>query len=185
MAADNDDAYNLSPGFILETVEATKKFITRDKKSEFTHQALARFLAWPVARVMHAIAQLGAIERQELSREAVKKLSTQRQAIALHSEVQKAKKRGEPIPAEKQERLVARAVQPEKARAEVAIKDEVAVEMHPLPSPIEQKSIEFTKYLSKAIDKLTAALIGIRSGASINHAPARGGPSAAKPDFVV
>jgi hypothetical protein len=93
MAADNDDGYNLSPGFILETVEAARKFITRDKKGAFTHQAVAKFLGWPPPRVQHALAQLGAIEREDLSREAVKKLHSQREAVALHAGVQERKKR--------------------------------------------------------------------------------------------
>ncbi|MHB8655003.1 MAG: ParB/RepB/Spo0J family partition protein [Terriglobia bacterium] len=102
MAADNDDAYNLSPGFILETVEAAQKF-TRKQKGQPAKAVIAKFLGWPLERVNQALAQLGAIEREELSREAVKKLRTQREAIALHSTVQKAKKNNQKIPHQAQE----------------------------------------------------------------------------------
>ena len=84
MAADNDDAYNLSPGFILETVEAARGFVknrgklrTRTEKRAGLGPRVAQFLGWPSERVEHALAQLGAIEREELSREVegAKKLS--------------------------------------------------------------------------------------------------------------
>ena len=77
MAADNDDAYNLSPGFILETVEAARGFVekgenlrTGTEKRWGLGPRIGTFLGWSVERVELALAQLGAIGRKELSREA-------------------------------------------------------------------------------------------------------------------
>jgi ParB-like chromosome segregation protein Spo0J len=145
MAADNDDAYNLSPGFILETVEAAGKFITRDKKLGNTHLVIAKFLAWPIARVQHALAQLGAIEREELSREAVKKLHSQREAIALHAEVQERKKRKEKVSHKAQEAAAERVADrgKDKRPAELAVHQEIDREVHPLPVPADEKIEQF------------------------------------------
>lgn len=95
MAADNDDAYNLTPAFILETVEVARSFVLGISKSKSVgnvtngrnpehhlHVQIAAFLAWPQERVKHALAQLAAFEPDEetkeptLSREAVKQLPT-------------------------------------------------------------------------------------------------------------
>lgn len=83
MAADNDDAYNLTPAFILETVAAARKFlasgnnvITEDEQGRKRLQkAVSDFLDWPVIRVQQALAQLHAIEDGQLSKKAVESLS--------------------------------------------------------------------------------------------------------------
>jgi hypothetical protein len=93
MAADNDDAYNLTPAFILETVEVAREFVAKSYSGNVTRikgptgaaslaPQIAAFLAWPQERVKHALAQLAAFEPDEetkeptLSREAVKQLPT-------------------------------------------------------------------------------------------------------------
>ena len=75
MAADNDDAYNLTPAFILETVEVAREFvlgIPEGSKGDVTRTSptqgpalapkIASFLAWPQERVKYALAQLAAFE---------------------------------------------------------------------------------------------------------------------------
>jgi hypothetical protein len=83
MAADNDDAYNLTPAFILETVAAARGFLARNVGNVTKvpgqygdHVRIAGFLAWPQERVKHALAQLHAIEQGELSKKAVESLPT-------------------------------------------------------------------------------------------------------------
>jgi len=92
MAADNDDAYNLTPAFILETVAAAREFITTSGKSNVApssrtkgpdlDEKIASFLAWPPKRVKNALAQLHAIEEGELSKKAVESLPTIHAATA-------------------------------------------------------------------------------------------------------
>jgi len=84
MASDNDDAYNLTPAFILETVAAARGFlksrnnvITKDEEGYRRFQKeVSDFLAWPIIRVQQALAQLSAIEDGELSKKAVESLPT-------------------------------------------------------------------------------------------------------------
>jgi hypothetical protein len=83
MAADNDDAYNLTPAFILETVAAAKGFIeknlgnvTKVAGQRGDHVRIAAFLVWPQERVKHALTQFSAIEQGELSKKAVESLPT-------------------------------------------------------------------------------------------------------------
>ena len=81
MAADNDDAYNLTPAFTLETVAAAAQFIqtnpgvTLPPDENGIRQAvpIAAFLAWPTGRVKHALAQ-HAIEEGHLSKKTVESL---------------------------------------------------------------------------------------------------------------
>jgi hypothetical protein len=82
MAVDNDDAYNLTPAFILETVAAAKAFVSKNLGNATKvpgewgdHIRIASFLAWPPERVKNALAQLGAIEGGELSKKAVEILA--------------------------------------------------------------------------------------------------------------
>ena len=76
MAADNDDAYNLTPAFILETVEVAREFVVKQGQRNVTPTSsptglpalapkIATFLAWPKERVAHALAQLAAFEPDE------------------------------------------------------------------------------------------------------------------------
>jgi hypothetical protein len=81
MAGDNNDAYNLAPGFILETVGAARIFTTKRKSVVTGHygekhaeKIISDFLEWPITRVRDALAQLAAIGRAELSKEAVESL---------------------------------------------------------------------------------------------------------------
>lgn len=152
MAADNDDAYNLSPGFILETVEAARGFIhkeprsvTRNRDADLLRLKISKFLGWPAMRVQAALAQLGAIEREELSREAVKKLHSQREAIALHAEVQERKKRKEKVSHKAQEMAAERVANrgKDKRPAELAVRQEIDREVHPLPQPAKEKIEDF------------------------------------------
>jgi hypothetical protein len=78
IAADNDDAYNLTPAFILETVEVAREFVAKQSPGNVTrnngHDAViapkvAAFLAWPQERVKHALAQLAAFEPDEETKE--------------------------------------------------------------------------------------------------------------------
>lgn len=102
MAADNDDAYNLTPAFILETVAAAKGFLVSrgdmalaSKKSPTKgidlDVAISKFLAWPEKRVKDSLAQLNAIESGELSKKAVETLPTIHAATTLHRQVKNAK----------------------------------------------------------------------------------------------
>jgi len=152
MAADNNDAYNLSPGFILETVDAAKGFITKGKpganvstgKSK-THFRVAKFLDWPAARVKDALAQLAAIEGKELSREAVEALPTQHAATTLHREVQKAKKQGAPISRPAQMAIAKRAAEmAETTDVSIpeAIKRDVFEQQHPAPKDAKLRRFE-------------------------------------------
>ena len=82
MAADNDDAYAITPSFILETVLAAKLFIGKEKSYATDgakgriEEKISKFINWPKHRVRNALAQLSAIEKNELSKEAVKPPST-------------------------------------------------------------------------------------------------------------
>ena len=92
MAADNDDAYNITPAFILETVGAAKlvveirldaaasrRNLCFPKESPLAHE-IHEFLDWPSDRVRESLAQLNAIEDKDktLSRDAVEMLPNQR-----------------------------------------------------------------------------------------------------------
>ena len=103
MAADNDDAYNLRPAFILETVLAAKSFIPKRKNVRGTTDIgrrrglgprIAEFLRWPVERVESALAQLAAIDHRKLSKEALESLPSAEAATTLHDQVKKARKAG-------------------------------------------------------------------------------------------
>jgi hypothetical protein len=120
MAADNDDAYNLSPAFILETVAAAKGFIqqsnanvsaTSPTKGPNLEVKIASFLAWSTIRVRSALAQLTSIEDGQLSKKAVESLPTIHAATVLHRQVRKAEARGKPIPKRKQEEIAKHAAQ--------------------------------------------------------------------------
>jgi len=82
MAADNDDAYNLTPAFILETVASAKFFVanalekysrnvTGSRHASKIAVAIKGLLDWPIERIEHALAQLSAIEEGDLSKKAV------------------------------------------------------------------------------------------------------------------
>jgi hypothetical protein len=98
MAAGNDDAYNLTPAFILETVAAAKGFLetnggnvtAKDNPRNRLEVKVAAFLAWPTERVKHALAQLHAIEDGELSKKAVESLPTIHAATVLHRQAKDA-----------------------------------------------------------------------------------------------
>lgn len=92
MAADNDDAYNLTPASILKTVEVAREFVeknlsnvTKVRGEWGLHAKIASFLAWPQERVSQALAQLHAFEDKEvpLSRKAVETLPTIHAATVL------------------------------------------------------------------------------------------------------
>jgi hypothetical protein len=82
--SDNDDAYNLTPAFILETVAAARGFVCDSQNVPNATDAdrrgiapkVAKFLDWPTMRVENALAQLSAIEGGELSKQAVESLPT-------------------------------------------------------------------------------------------------------------
>jgi hypothetical protein len=62
MAADNDDAYNLSPGFILETVESALGFLKLKSHNVVGNKRgvgpeISKIIDWPVNRVESALAQ--------------------------------------------------------------------------------------------------------------------------------
>jgi hypothetical protein len=99
----------------LETVGAAKEFVQKQKtattgrsENKWVSRRVADFLKWPVSRVVDALAQLAAIEKKELAKEAVEILPTQKAATALHREVQRAKERGKPITPGKHEEPVRR-----------------------------------------------------------------------------
>jgi len=85
------------PAFVLETVSAAKSFVENRSKSatgggKLCHSkegrephAIHTFLAWPRRRVQDALVQLAAIERKELSKEAIEALASQSAATALLS----------------------------------------------------------------------------------------------------
>ena len=114
MAADNDDAYNLVPSFILETVLAAKSFLSNKPDSMTGHGKLCHshetkeahrihtFLSWPRTRVEDALAQLAAIDRKELSQEAVRTVPTVKAASTLQREVKKARNAERPMSHEEQ-----------------------------------------------------------------------------------
>jgi hypothetical protein len=105
MAADNDDAYNLSPAFILETVAAARKFVCDSQNVRYVTDTerrglapkIGKFLDWPTLRVEKALATLSAIEDGDLSKKAVESLPTIHAATVLHRQVKKAKAAGRPI----------------------------------------------------------------------------------------
>ena len=120
MAADNHDAYNITPGFVLETVRAAK-ILHREqplagtgtrkcyaKEGNILH-AIHEFLAWPAERVKHALAQLQSIEEGDLDEEAIKSLPTPKAATVFHDEIKKEKRRGRLPSKEKQRRARRRA----------------------------------------------------------------------------
>src|SRR5579872_801164 len=123
MAADNDDAYNLTPAFILETVAASRGFlaknlgnVTKIAGQYGNHVRIAAFLARPTERVKRALAQLNAIDSGELSKKAVETLPTIHAATTPHRQVKKAKEAGRPIPKKKQVEIAKRASEREPSR---------------------------------------------------------------------
>ena len=58
MAADNDDAYAITPAFILETVQAAKSLLLKKKlmgPRDHEKQVIRKFLEWPEHRVVERI----------------------------------------------------------------------------------------------------------------------------------
>ena len=149
MAADNSDAYNMSPGFILETVGAARKFVGRRVSgrtgtpgSHKFNKELAKFLDWPAERVGQALAQLVAIDAEDLSRQAVELLPTQKAATALHRAVREAKKEGKPIPKCEQVAIAKRAAKVTEGSAPEAVKREIFEHKYPAASEAKLKRLE-------------------------------------------
>ena len=142
MAADNDDAYNLRPGFILETVEAAKAFILNEKvgrsatTAERFHITVARFLGWSPVRIDRALSQLSAIEKGDLSRKAIETLPHAEAAIALSRAVKKARMAGRPITKKKQEHVAREAARETEKSATAVIRMETHVDDEP---PLRRK----------------------------------------------
>ncbi len=75
VGADDDDAYTITPAFILETVQAAKGFISESvpvvtgrhgtNAENHLQVQISKFLDWPRTRVKDALAQLNAIEWKE------------------------------------------------------------------------------------------------------------------------
>lgn len=120
------DAYNLTPSFILETVEVARDFVLGIAKSSRRNVTptsptggpalaaeIAAFLAWPKERVSQSLAQLHAFDDEEapLSRKAVEQLPTIHSATVLHREVKSAARAGKAIPEKKQIEIAKKAAE--------------------------------------------------------------------------
>jgi hypothetical protein len=126
MAADNDEAFDLDPGFILETVEAAKSFFDNKlighttKRTTCCHgdtvaHTIHTWLDWPHHRVRSALAQLRMTEEKvekdgthtapTPTREAIKNLPTEQSAERFARAVSKAVQAGRPISRPFQEKI--------------------------------------------------------------------------------
>ena len=152
MAADNDDAYNITPSFILETVQAAKGFIPQQGTGRARAPAklkskISELLAWPIKRVEDALAQLAAIDRNELSRKAIEKLPSQRAARALHQEVQNAKKTGRPLSKDRQELVVKKITQQQPNVTDHQTRTAIRAAVYTPKKPIIVQEDEFLKLI--------------------------------------
>jgi hypothetical protein len=173
MASENDEAWAITPSFILETVEAAKGFIASNKlepsggrrelcqKDESpTAHAIHTLLGWPALRVRQALAQLNAIKKDGLAPAAIAKLQTQQAVVELSRVVKEAKAAGEPLTPEKQieiaEQVTAKVDQAAEKTINQAIK---AAEKEEAPEPedvipsIEERCQETAEELNRILGK--------------------------------
>ena len=164
MAADNDDAYNITPGFVLETVRAAKTLysqhgipgnVTRNcyKDESSTLHAIHSFLDWPSERVKNALAQLHSIQQGDLDEEALKSLPTPRAADVFHEEIKKAKKRGHLLSKERQRKAAKRVTKRAGKSASKAVKEELRGEPQPIRKDLTEKKDKFTELIQGAATK--------------------------------
>lgn len=160
MASDNDPAYDLSPAFILETVEAAKDFVERNpdrfpvnvhrKRRDESPLAriIAELLGWPYTRVKEALAQLRAVEREEVSNDALRLLPTAHAAAVFQRQMEKAKGAGKPVAREKQLEIARNAAKAAAASPTKIIENEVADIVHPLADD-ERNRKDFVEFLGE------------------------------------
>lgn len=157
MAADNDDAYNLTPGFILETVAAARDFVSKGDVTPTSKHSptggadldlrISKFLAWPRERVKYALAQLHAIDDGELSKQAVEELPTIHAATVLHRHVKKAREAGKPIARSEQVQIAKRAAKAEE-ESPVRVIEKECIEAS-IPKETGMKAKKFETFLAE------------------------------------
>jgi len=155
MGADNDTIYGVTPNFILETVQAAKSMISKQKstgtgprgKGSWLQNRIAKLLDWRVERVKTALAELGMIERKELAPDAIKQLGNMKRAKAFHQEVDRAKKQGRPISLTRQVKLAKDIAETSGTSAEKSVKDILFNDVHPVTYPEPPK--DFKAYISE------------------------------------
>jgi len=148
MALENDEAYTITPTFVLETVEAARGlFVSKQIEVGCQHPTLCydgetqechtihNFLEWPVLRVKVALARLNDIKEDGLAPEAIAELKTQAAVSELAKVVKKAKAEGKPISAKKQKEMAAQVT----ANVEQAAEKTIAAEMAKAENPPEEK----------------------------------------------
>jgi hypothetical protein len=163
MAADNDEAWDMNPSFILETVKGAKSFFEKGlipptsavkhkcflKESDIEHW-IHTFLDWPRHRVTEALAQLAAIEKGTLASGAIKHLPSEHAAVKFTQAVKKAASVGQPISAKQQ---VAAAKQMKQSRRNIDV---------PLPQPRRKPfKIEFEDKEEEETVKRLAAQVNL------------------------
>ena len=160
MAADNDEVYSVTPGFILEVVSATKSFISirynspalggaktcKSGETTLCHRIHTQ-IDWPVHRVEDALAQLNAIEEGGLSRKAIESLPSQHAAATLHREVQRAKTLGKPFPTQRQVVIANLGTTENKQSATKIIQQEVTAHIHPKQTSARTNDKDFEDFI--------------------------------------
>ena len=130
MAADNDDAYAVTPAFILETVLAAKLMISQQKavgpgarEDSWLRTRIASLLGWPSQRIKGALAELSMIDAGDLSKKALIKLPHARATRAFHQEIKRAQTNNHPISLKRQEQLAEKIISSTENNAERAVKE--------------------------------------------------------------
>lgn len=125
--------------------------VTREDR--WLQNRLARLLDWPRERVKLGLAQLAAIERKELSREAVERVPNLEAAVVLHREVQKAKKNGRPLARAKQLQIAESVAKFSEGSAARAVRYKIQDALHPVDPDLAGKKDQFEELLFEGASK--------------------------------
>jgi hypothetical protein len=169
MANENDENWGTSPKIIDETVRVTKKFLEEHKKiipaisvenanGIIGCKIISDFLNgnWNISRVHHSLERLGLIEKEELDKEAIESLPTERAA----RDFVKATKQIKNITPE-QQREAAKSIIRDQSFGESSVKsallDEKYKDMEPEKSEREKvriKARDFVHGITKDLEKI-------------------------------
>jgi nitrogen regulatory protein PII len=176
MAAENDEAYRTTPMIDEETVRAVVEYFvgrqgeqeakrietvglrgTKSRRSE----VIAEFLGWPEKRVRLALAQIAAIDKKQLDREAIAKLPTVKVASEFRVAMQGIKSSiGKSVPPETQRRIADTIVREGISSSEV--KREIRRMMieagHQLPRHVERMISDVSPKLQEAVVALCSLI---------------------------
>lgn len=86
MANENMDEWKVSPSVIDETVKVAKQFLEQHPEEvnvsgeTINHRLIAKFLGWNETRVYNSLERLKLIDQNELDKEVIKVMPTERHA---------------------------------------------------------------------------------------------------------